>query len=101
MVHSTSLPTEHYAMVSHMINYTEPKSYEEASQDPAYLQAMDKEIDALLTNQTWEYIDLPPGKRAISSKWAYKVKLKSDGTLERLKLRLTIRGFTQQYSVDY
>jgi len=31
----------------------------------------------------------------------YKVKLKLDGTLERLKGRLVIKGFTQLYRVDY
>ena len=62
---------------------------------------MNKEIEALNSNQTWEYIDLPPGKKAISSKWVYKVKLNLDGTLERLKARLVIRGFTQQYGVNY
>jgi len=46
-------------------------------------------------------VDLPPGKKVISSKWVYKVKLKSDGSLERFKARLVIRGFTQQYGVDY
>jgi len=56
---------------------------------------MEKEIDALMLNNTWEYVDLPPGKRAISNKWVYKVKLKLDGSLERLKARLVIRGFTQ------
>jgi len=52
MVHSISLPAEHYAMVSNLTNYTELKSYEEAFKDPAWVQAMDKEIDTLLTNQT-------------------------------------------------
>jgi len=65
------------------------------------MQAMHKEIQALLDNNTWDFVDLPPGKKAINSKWVYKVKLHSDGTLERLKARLVIRGFTQQYGVDY
>jgi len=43
---------------------------------------MNKEISALLLNNTWEFVDLPAGKKAISSKWVYKVKLKSDGSLE-------------------
>jgi len=46
-------------------------------------------------------VDLPAGKKTISSKWVYKVKFKSDGSLERFKARLVIRGFTQQYEVDY
>jgi len=62
---------------------------------------MDKEISALRTNNTWEVVDLPLNKRAISCKWVYKTKVKAYGSLERLKARLVIRGFTQQYGVDY
>ena len=46
-------------------------------------------------------MDLPAGKKAISSKWVYKVKLNSDGSLERFKAGLVIRGFTQKYGIDY
>ena len=55
---------------------------------------MQKQIEALMANNTWELVSLPAGKKAISSKWVYKVKLHSDGTLERLKAQLVIRGFT-------
>lgn len=38
--------------------------------------------------------------KPISCKWVYKTKLKVDDPLERCKLRL-IKGFTQQYELDY
>lgn len=44
---------------------------------------MQFEIDALRANRTWDLVKLPPGKKAIGSKWVFKVKLKSDGTLDR------------------
>ena len=53
---------------------------------------MNKEIEALQDNGTWELTDLPLGKKVIGSKWVYKVKLKSDGTVERLKGRFVIHG---------
>jgi len=62
---------------------------------------MNKEIYALQINNTCEEVPLPPNKRAISCKWVYKTKLKADGTLKRLKARLVIGGFTQQYGIDY
>jgi len=101
MIHSSQLPAEHHALVSTLIKYTEPQSYEEASKELEWVEVMRKEIDALIANQTWDYVDLPPEKRAISNKWVYKVKLKLDGTLERLKARLVIRGFTQKYGIEY
>jgi len=69
--------------VSLLSQYKEPKTYGEAAKDPAWVAAMDKQIEALMLNNTWEFVDLPAGKKVISSKWFYKVKLKSDGTLER------------------
>jgi len=101
LIPSSSLPHSHHALVSLLTQYTEQSSFEEASKDPGWVQAMNKEIQALLDNNTWDFVDLPPGKKAISSKWVYKVKLHSDGTLERLKAWLVIRGFTQKYGVDY
>ena len=46
-------------------------------------------------------MDLPPRKRAISSKGVYKIKLKADGSLERYKARLVIRGNTTKEGIDY
>ncbi|XP_019267153.1 PREDICTED: uncharacterized protein LOC109244503 [Nicotiana attenuata] len=47
---------------------------------------MDKEFEALDSNRTWDIVQLPTGKKALPCKWVYKVKLKSNGALERLKL---------------
>jgi len=101
IVHSLSLPVEHHALVIALTHIQEPTTYKQASKHPGWVQAMDKEIEALNSNNTWDLVDLPPEKRAISSKWVYKIKLHSDGSLERLKARLVIRGFTQKYRVDY
>lgn len=46
----------------------EPTTYEQASKHPGWVQAMEKEIKALISNNTWDFVDLPPRKKAISSK---------------------------------
>ncbi|XP_021766312.1 uncharacterized protein LOC110730797 [Chenopodium quinoa] len=62
---------------------------------------MQKEIDALTANNTWVLVPLPKEKKLIGCKWVFKVKLKADGTVERLKARLVAKGFTQKYGIDY
>ena len=79
---------------------TEPQSFSEAVKDPGWQTAMDKELQALLDNNTWEVVSLLAGKRPIDCKWFYKAKYKADGSLERLKERLVIKGFTQKAGVD-
>ena len=87
----------------HMIE-DDPRTYEEAmsSIDASFWQdAIKSEIDSLLTNQTWEVVDLPRGNNPIGCKWIFKKKLKTDGSIERFKARLVIKGYTQKYGVDY
>lgn len=79
----------------------EPSTYNEAATQPLWIEAMSKEIQALHANHTWDLVTLPPGKKPIGSKWVYKVKLKSDGSLERCKARLVAKGYNQRYGIDY
>ena len=46
----------------------------------------------------WEDIQ---GQNIVDSKIVYKLKLLSNGEIEKYKARLVARGFTQQYGVDY
>jgi len=89
------------ATCTSVINITEPSTFVEAAAHPGWHVAMDKEIQALLDNDTWDIVSLPMGKKPIGCKWVYKVKYKSDGNLERLKARLVIQGFTQKAGIDY
>ncbi|XP_016558321.2 uncharacterized mitochondrial protein AtMg00820-like [Capsicum annuum] len=62
---------------------------------------MKEEIDALQENQTWELMPKPRDLKPISCKWVYKVKCRTDGSVERNKARLVARGFSQKYELDY
>ena len=79
----------------------EPTSYRQASRDPGWRDAMQSEIRALEDNGTWELVDLPTGKKALGSRWIYKIKYHSDGRLERVKAHLVVFGNHQVVGLDY
>ena len=58
-------------------------------------------MKSLKANDVWELVDLPAEKKAVGSKWVYKVKTRADGSIERHKTRLVAQGFTQIYGADY
>ncbi|CAM8956843.1 unnamed protein product [Rhodiola kirilowii] len=62
---------------------------------------MQSELKALEDNDTWEITELPHGKNSVGCKWVFKIKRKSDGTIERYKARLVAKGFTQLEGLDY
>jgi hypothetical protein len=63
--------------------------------------AEEEELMALHEMETWKLVTLPDGANVVSSKWVYKVKTNSDGSIARYKARLVARGFTQIAGVDY
>ncbi|XP_019190294.1 PREDICTED: uncharacterized protein LOC109184712 [Ipomoea nil] len=79
----------------------EPKTYNQAITNENWKKAMLTEIQALQDNHTWELTELPAGKTPIGCKWVYKLKMKSDGSIERYKARLVAKGYTQQLGIDY
>eukprot|EP01018_Ginkgo_biloba_P008401 Gb_25800 [translate_table: standard] len=63
--------------------------------------AMEEEFDALVRNDTWTLMELPLDKDVIGTKWIYKIKYKSDGSIDKHKARLVAKGYAQQEGIDY
>jgi hypothetical protein len=83
---------------------TESRSYKEAMRRPdsqQWHQAAIEEIEAHLCNGTWTLVQLPPDRKAIGSRWVFKVKHNADGSLERYKACLVAKGFNQCPGLDY
>lgn len=91
----------HRAYLAAITDAVEPQTYSQASKIKVWKKAMGSEVDALEENNTWTIEDLPPGKKAIGSKWVYKIKYNSDGSIERYKARLVALGNRQIEGVDY
>jgi hypothetical protein len=79
----------------------EPQHHTEALGDERWKKAMDSEFDALLKNETWHLVPPNVGANIIDCKWVYKIKRKSDGSIDMYKARLAAKGFKQRYGIDY
>lgn len=67
----------------------------------AWIRAMKDEHNSLLENKTWEFVDPPPGRKLLRTKWVFKTKRKANGEIERHKARLVVKGCSQTAGVDY
>ena len=68
---------------------------------PFWEEAIEAEYQALISMNAWALTTLPQGKKAIPCKWVFKRKLNADGSIERYKARLVIKGFYQREGIDY
>ena len=111
---SRSLPPRRSGCVRQRLDYfvgasvasqdaEEPRTFQEALSSPSkakWEKAMEVEMESLHNNDVWELVDLPVGRKAVGSKWVYKVKVDGDGRVERYKAQLVAPGYTQQKGAD-
>jgi hypothetical protein len=64
-------------------------------------QAIAEEIAKLQALDTWEFVKLPPGKKALGSTWVFTTKYTPTGLIDRYKARLVAQGFGQTLGDDY
>ncbi|CAI7907442.1 unnamed protein product [Closterium sp. NIES-53] len=73
----------------------------ESSDAEEWKKAMESELKSIEENGTWELVELPKGRKAITSKWLFKIKSDADGKIERYKSRLVAKGYQQKEKVEY
>ena len=75
----------------------EPKRYNQAIDSPEYEKwkvAMDQELDALYTQNTWDVVPEPKSRKIVGSRWVFKLKRDALGKTCRYKARLVAQGFS-------
>jgi hypothetical protein len=82
----------------------DPASYKEAMKSENSLkwrEAMEEEPRSMSSNDVWDLVEIPDGAKRVGCKWVYKIKYDSKGKIERFKVRLVAKGFTQTEGIDY
>jgi hypothetical protein len=81
-----------------------PDTYIQAitgSESTEWRTAIQNEYNSLMENGTWEAVDLPHGRKPLTTKWVLKRKLGPDGKISKYKARMVARGFQQKEGFDY
>lgn len=94
--HGISKPNPKYAALHMKIDTNipqEPKSVQKALKHPGWTKAMHEELDALEGKHTWDLVSRTNDMNVIGCKWVFKTKLKSNGSLDKLKACLVAKGF--------
>ena len=79
----------------------EPTSVDNALQIPELEASMEEEINMINKNNTWVLVPRPPDKEGLGTKWVFKIKLNLDGTLNKYKSRLVVKGYAQQHGINF
>lgn len=79
----------------------EPAGFEEAKLDQNWMVAMKEELYMIEKNKTWKLVDRPQDRKVIGVKWVFKTKLNADGSINKHKARLVVKGYAQIFGVDY
>lgn len=91
----------HQAYLAAVMSHEELRNYREAIQKPKWQEAMAQELKALEDNETWDVALPPKGNKVMGCKWVYKVKYKALGEVEKYKVRLVAKGYTQVEGEDF
>ncbi|OWY94735.1 Retrotransposon protein, Ty1-Copia subclass [Phytophthora megakarya] len=83
---------------------SEPTTYREAMKSSHATQwhiAAKSEYKSLIDNNTWMLVTPPKERKILSSRWVFVVKYIGTGEIDRFKARLVIKGFLQEFGIDY
>eukprot|EP00253_Pinus_taeda_P028945 PITA_28945 len=74
----------------------EPSSFQEAAQHQVWVDAMVEEYSSIMTNDVWDVVPRPKDRSVVGSKWIYKIKYATNGSVEKYKPRFMAKGYAQK-----
>ncbi|GKV19030.1 hypothetical protein SLEP1_g29330 [Rubroshorea leprosula] len=80
---------------------SDPTCFFEASKHDEMMAAMKEELAMIEKNKTWSLCPKLEGKNVIGVKWVFRTKLNLDGSVNKYKARLVVKGYAQQQGVDF
>jgi len=97
-------PSTFYSNFSLSITDDDPRTVKEAinSEDgKLWKEDMVDEMASLHTNEAWDLVELPAGRKPIGSKWVFKKKINVEGKVEKYKARLVAKGYSEVPRIDF
>eukprot|EP00253_Pinus_taeda_P011143 PITA_11143 len=79
----------------------EPSSFEEALEQLVCVDSMVMEYDSIVCNCVWDVVLRLEDKPVVSSRWLYKVKQASNGSVEKHKAIFVVCVFPKVEGIDY
>lgn len=58
-------------------------------------------VATLRSTNTWQLVPPSPSQNVLGTKWVYRVKRKADGSIDRYKVCLVVKGYHQLPGLDY
>ena len=58
-------------------------------------------MNSMYMNGVWDLVELPHGCKLVGCKWVFKTKRDSSEKIERYKVRLVVKGYSQREGIDF
>ncbi|KAL8092455.1 hypothetical protein AgCh_034658 [Apium graveolens] len=97
----TRSATQNECLYQNLLSKEEPKKLEDALKDEDWVMAMQEELNEFERNEVWKLVPRPKNRSIVGTKWVFRNKTDSDGTIIRNKARFVVKGYSQQEGIDY
>ena len=58
-------------------------------------------MNSMYMNDVWDLVKLPHGYKPVECKWVFKAKRDFSRQIERYKVRLVVKGYSQREGIDF